>query len=37
MEGCGDLERTDLTVNTMGGCGGTEGTVLNNFYYGRVC
>ena len=28
MEGCGDLERTDLTVSTMGGCGDLERTVL---------
>ena len=28
MEGCGGLEKTDLTVSTMGGCGDLERTVL---------
>ena len=36
MEGCGDLERTDLMVSTMGGCGGLERTDFNSFYFGRV-
>ena len=36
MGGSGDLERSDLTVSTLGGCGGTERTDFNSFYFGRV-